>query len=366
MLRPVGPGHAFCQPSTPNEKGTTRPPARIRVFHVLRRKAKWTFVGQSGKNHHTQRRTSTTVYFQTDARYSNPFARGEPSERSPVSASGQLTDRCGISLVMLACFCGNARVVASYFDFDIETPSKTPPRQERARSSVSPASGSSTFLTLYLGLGAMTSGNARCERQVTWAAPLLAPWNEPIGLFAINFRDRVPRPFPLATGQRFDSRQQRRPFAHDLSAACSANRVQPRLNQVQWRKLPPVRRPERIAIVLGSGSKTSTSVTSSMGVQYAAKPRTSALVIAGCFGNARTEPGSSLSVVIGMFSSLGWILLSAFRHVSTKSIGIDPAMSPIPFSQPGQSGGPIPLSLLTLILVFTQMTGKTKSHTARI
>ena len=65
------------------------------------------------------------------------------------------------------------------------------------------------------------------------------------------------------------------------------------------------------------------------------------------FWRRTTAAGIIASVVVGMCSSLGWILLSA--DTFGKVYGIDPASSPIPFSQPGIVT--IPLAMVTLILV---------------
>ena len=53
------------------------------------------------------------------------------------------------------------------------------------------------------------------------------------------------------------------------------------------------------------------------------------------------------AVFVGMFSSLGWILLSG--ETFAKVYGIDATKSPVPFSQPGLIT--IPLGFLTLIVV---------------
>jgi len=65
------------------------------------------------------------------------------------------------------------------------------------------------------------------------------------------------------------------------------------------------------------------------------------------FWRGTTAKGIIASVIVGMVSSLGWILLSA--DTFEKVYGLDPASSPVPFSQPGIVT--IPLALLTLVLV---------------
>jgi cation/acetate symporter len=65
------------------------------------------------------------------------------------------------------------------------------------------------------------------------------------------------------------------------------------------------------------------------------------------FWKRTTRQGIIASVVVGMISSLGWILLSAdtFKDV----FGLPPEDSIVPFSQPGIVT--IPLSFFTVVVV---------------
>jgi cation/acetate symporter len=65
------------------------------------------------------------------------------------------------------------------------------------------------------------------------------------------------------------------------------------------------------------------------------------------FWKRTTKQGITAAVTVGMLSSLAWILLSAqaFKDVYK----IDPARSPIPFSQPALVT--IPLGFLVLVIV---------------
>jgi len=76
------------------------------------------------------------------------------------------------------------------------------------------------------------------------------------------------------------------------------------------------------------------------------------------FWKRTTAQGIIASVIVGMFSSLGWILLSA--DTFEKVYGIDPLSSPVPFSQPGIVT--IPLALVTLVVV-SLMTQNGKATT---
>ena len=65
------------------------------------------------------------------------------------------------------------------------------------------------------------------------------------------------------------------------------------------------------------------------------------------FWKGTTRQGIIASVVVGMTSSLGWILLSSDTYKSV--YGLDPDLALAPFSQPGIVT--IPLAFFTLIVV---------------
>ena len=65
------------------------------------------------------------------------------------------------------------------------------------------------------------------------------------------------------------------------------------------------------------------------------------------FWKKTTKEGIIASVLVGMFSSLGWILLSADTYKSV--YGLDPNEAIAPFSQPGIIT--IPLAFVTLIVI---------------
>jgi cation/acetate symporter len=73
------------------------------------------------------------------------------------------------------------------------------------------------------------------------------------------------------------------------------------------------------------------------------------------FWKRTTRQGVICSVLVGMLSSLGWILLSG--DTFSKVYGLPAEQSPIPFSQPGIVT--IPLAFLTLVVV-SQLTSSPK------
>jgi cation/acetate symporter len=65
------------------------------------------------------------------------------------------------------------------------------------------------------------------------------------------------------------------------------------------------------------------------------------------FWRGTTRQGIVASILVGLFSSLGWLLLSgpAFKEIYK----LDPAAALVPFSQPGLVT--IPLAFVTLVVV---------------
>jgi cation/acetate symporter len=65
------------------------------------------------------------------------------------------------------------------------------------------------------------------------------------------------------------------------------------------------------------------------------------------FWKSTTKQGITAAIVVGMISSLGWILLSAQAYKDV--YGLDPAQAIVPFSQPAIVT--IPLGFLVLVVV---------------
>jgi len=343
-LRPVGQVTRLPAEYT-NEKGTTGPLGPIEFFDVLRR-SEVTLWG-SEKITHTSGDV-TTVYFQKPTEGTQILRPGEHPTFAGIR-SGQLTDRVNFLSLMLALFCGTAslpHILIRYY---------TVKDAAAARKSTIVGIASIGFfyvLTLYLGLGAMTSGMLDVTDS-NMAAPLLArgmsDW-----LFAIISAIAFTTVLGTVSGLILASSGA---VAHDLLGGVLGIEFT-EAQQVQVAKIAAVV-VGAIAIVLGIRFQNlNVSYLVGWAFSIAASANLPALVML-LFWKRTTAAGIIASVVIGMFSSLGWILLSA--DTFDKVYGIDPAMSPIPFSQPGIVT--IPLSLLTLILV-SLMTGKTKMSQA--
>lgn len=202
-------------------------------------------------------------------------------------------------------------------------------------------------LTLYLGLGAMTSG-ALDLTDNNMAAPLLArsinSW-----LFAIISAIAFTTVLGTVSGLILASSGA---VAHDILVGVLGLKMQ---GQVQ------VRVAKLAAVVVGILAIVLGILFKEMNVGYlvgwafsvAASANLPALVML-LFWKKTTKQGITASVVVGVISSLGWILLSADTYA--KVYGLDPETAVAPFSQPGIVT--IPLALMTLVVVslLTQQT----------
>lgn len=251
--------------------------------------------------------------------------------------SEKLTDKVNFLSLMLALFCGTAslpHILIRYY---------TVKDQASARKSTVVGIGSIGFfyiLTLYMGLGAMTSG-ALDVTDSNLSAPLLArsfgEWMFAM-ISAIAFTTvlgTVSGLIVAASGA----------VAHDLLTGFLRIEVND-YNKVRAGKLTAIA-VGLIAVVLGI-------LFREMNVNYlvgwafsvAASANLPALVML-LFWRGTTKQGIIAGVVVGMTSSLAWILLSGdtYRDV----YGVSSTSAIVPFSQPGIVT--IPLGFLTLIAV---------------
>jgi len=251
--------------------------------------------------------------------------------------------------LMLALFCGTAalpHILIRYY---------TVKDQAAARKSTVvgiAAIGLFYILTLYLGLGAMTSGMMDPTNN-TMAAPLLAKaYGEVIFacISAIAFTTVLGTVSGLiiaASGA----------IAHDIMH----NLFQMDLDdhaKVRAGKIASVG-VGIVAILLGIAFETmNPSFLVGWACNIAASGNLPAIVML-LFWKGTTKQGITASIVVGLVSSLTWILLTndAFKNIYKIDIVAHP--SPMPFSQPGLVT--IPLSFLTLIVV-SLITGHVKNR----
>lgn len=260
----------------------------------------------------------------------------------------KFTDKLNFLSLMLALFCGTAslpHILIRYY---------TVKDQASARKSTIVGIATIGFfyvLTLYIGLGAMTSGSLDVSNS-NMAAPLLARsfsgW-----LFAIISAIAFTTVLGTVSGLIIASSGA---VAHDLMH--NVMRIEMNeSNQVRVAKFAAVG-VGVIAIVLGIVfEKMNVSYLVGWAFSVAASANLPALIML-LFWKRTTAAGIATSVMVGMVSSLGWILLSGDTYKNV--YGLDPADAIVPFSQPGIVT--IPLSFVTLIVVSLMTSNKSASE----
>ncbi|MEL6109040.1 MAG: cation acetate symporter, partial [Planctomycetota bacterium] len=280
--------------------------------------------------------TKTTVYFQKLTPGNEVLRPGEHPKFAGIRNDAFLGKLNFLSL-MLALFCGTAslpHILIRYY---------TVKDGAAARKSTIVGIASIGFfyvLTLYIGLGAMTSG-AMDPTNNNMAAPLLArsinTW-----LFAIISAIAFTTVLGTVSGLILASSGA---VAHDLMVGVLGIKLSSD-KQVRVAKIAAVI-VGAIAIVLGIVFKDfNVGYLVGWAFSIAASANLPALVML-LFWNGTTKQGVISSVLVGMFSSLGWILLSSDTYKGV--YGWDPETAIVPFSQPGIVT--IPLAFLTLIVV---------------
>lgn len=239
--------------------------------------------------------------------------------------------------LMLALFCGTAslpHILIRYY---------TVKSQAAVRKStvVGIASiGSFYVLSLYLGLGAMTSGMLD-PSDSNMAAPLLARSFSEV-LFALISAIAFTTVLGTVSGLIMAASGA---VAHDLVA----NYLGVAMNDVE-----KVRLAKLAAVVVGAVAMVLGILFQSLNVSFlvgwafnvAASANLPALLMS-LFWRRATHQGIVASILVGLFSSLGWILLSG--DTFSKVYGLSAAHALVPFSQPAIVT--IPLAFLVLVVV---------------
>ena len=263
----------------------------------------------------------------------------------------QLFARLDFISLMLALFCGTAslpHILIRYY---------TVKNQAAARLSTVVGIGTIGIfyvLTLFLGLGAMTSGTLDLTDS-NMAAPLLAKsFGET--LFAIISAIAFTTVLGTVSG---------------LIVAASGAVVHDLLSSVMRWDLPDhgkVRIGKIAAVIVGIVAIVLGILFKDMNAGFlvgwafsvAASANLPSLVML-LFWSRTTKQGITAAIFVGLFSSLGWILLSAdtFQKVYGYTADQAATLAVVPFSQPGIVT--IPLGFLTLIAV-SLMTNGTRNE----
>ena len=279
---------------------------------------------------------TTTVYYQQPTEGTDFMAPGSSPTFRKVRGN-KFTDKLDFLSLMLALFCGTAslpHILIRYY---------TVKDQVSARKSTVvgiAAIGFFYILTLYLGLGAMTSGTLDVTDS-NMAAPLLArSFNE--FLFAIISAVAFTTVLGTVSGLIMAASGA---VAHDLMT----NVLKMRLDdsaKVRAAKVAALC-VGIVAIILGIlFARMNVNFLVGWAFNIAASANLPSLVML-LFWKRTTKQGITAAIVVGMVSSLAWILLSAqaFKDV----YGLDPAGALVPFSQPAIVT--IPLGFLVLVVV---------------
>jgi cation/acetate symporter len=278
----------------------------------------------------------TTIYYPTPTKGSDVLMPGNSPTFSGLRAP-EFSKKLNFLSLMLALFLGTAslpHILIRYY---------TVKDQAAARKSTVIGIASIGFfyvLTLYIGLGAMTSGAIDVTNS-NMAAPLLA---KSIGetLFAIISAIAFTTVLGTVAGLIVAASGA---VVHDLLTGFFKLEMNDH-TKVRFGRIGSVV-VGLIAIVLGIlFEKMNVSFLVGWAFSVAASANMPALATM-LFWKGTTRQGIIAGILVGMISSLTWVLLSAEAYKDV--YGIDPTTAPVPFSQPGIVT--IPLGFATVILV---------------
>jgi cation/acetate symporter len=279
----------------------------------------------------------TTVFYQKKTPGSEILRPGESSKFSGIRDETSMIGKINFVSLMLALFCGTAslpHILIRYYTVKDES-------SARKSTIVGIASiGFFYVLTLYLGLGAMTSG-ALDVTTSNMAAPLLAK-SMNTWLFAAISAIAFTTVLGTVSGLILASAGA---VTHDLIS----NMTSMQMNDSEKIRIAKISSVVVgvIAIVLGilfKGMNVGYLVGWAFSVAASANLPSLVMIL---FWNGVTRQGVVAAIVVGMVSSLGWILLSADTYASIYGLPASEALTP--FTQPGIVT--IPLGFLTLVII---------------
>lgn len=259
--------------------------------------------------------------------------------------SDKFTDKLNFLSLMLALFCGTAslpHILIRYY---------TVKDQASARKSTIVGIASIGFfyvLTLYMGLGAMTSG-AMDVTNSNMAAPLLArSFNE--WLFAIISAIAFTTVLGTVSGLIIAASGA---VVHDLMS---------NFLKIDMHDANKVRVAKIASVVVGAIAIVLGIVFEKMNVNYlvgwafsiAASANLPSLIML-LFWKGTTKQGITAAILVGMTSSLAWILLSADSYKDV--FGLPPETAIVPFSQPGIVTIPLGFATLVAVSLLTRRRG---------
>jgi cation/acetate symporter len=295
--------------------------------------------------------STTTVYFQKPTSGSRILQPGTHPRFQGIH-SDKLLDKINLLSLMLALFCGTAslpHILIRYYTVKDEA-------SARKSTIVGIATiGFFYVLTLYMGLGAMTSGTLDVTNS-NMSAPLLA-YSEGEWLFAAISAIAFTTVLGTVSGLILASAGA---VTHDLLGTAMGIQMTDE-QQVRVAKIASVA-VGIIAIVLGIVfQELNVSYLVGWAFSVAASANLPSLVMC-LFWSRTTRQGVITSMAVGMTSSLAWILLSA--DTFEKVYGLDPELAIAPFTQPGIVTIPLGFLILVAVSLRTQATGLPGKDTA--
>lgn len=330
VLHPVG----FMK-SLPDGKTETGPLSPVGFFSTLQQSEVVLWRNEKIK---LPDESDTTVYYQKVTPGSQILRPGENPTFKGIR-SDKFQDKINFLSLMLALFCGTAslpHILIRYYTVKDESSAR--------RSTIVGIASIGFFyvLTLYLGLGAMTSGALDLSDD-NMAAPLLAK-SMNTWLFAAISAIAFTTVLGTVSGLILASAGA---VTHDLLSSAFGVKMNDD-EKVRVAKMSSVV-VGAIAIVLGILFKNmNVSFLVGWAFSVAASANLPSLVMI-LFWSRVTRQGIITAIVVGMVSSLGWILLSAEAFEKIYGFDLTTTSPIVPFSQPGIVT--IPLGFLTLVVV---------------
>ncbi|MFO0978599.1 MAG: cation acetate symporter [Planctomycetaceae bacterium] len=325
----------------PDGKTETGPLSTVEFFRTLQQSKVVLWRNEKFK---TTDGSEVTVFFPKVTTGGQVLRPGEHPTFKGIR-SEKFSDKINFVSLMLALFCGTAslpHILIRYY---------TVKDTSSARKSTIVGIASIGFfyvLTLYLGLGAMTSGELDVSDE-NMSAPLLAKGMN-TWLFAAISAIAFTTVLGTVSGLILAAAGA---VTHDLMSSV-LNWKMTDTEKVRIAKISSVF-VGAIAIALGIlFQKMNPTFLVGWAFSVAASANLPSLVMI-LFWRGVTRQGIISAIVVGMVSSMTWILLSGEAY--SKVYGLDASAAIVPFSQPGILT--IPLGFVTLVIV-SLMTGTKK------
>jgi len=263
--------------------------------------------------------------------------------------SGKLSGKLNFISLMLALFCGTAslpHILIRYYTV------KNPAAARKSTIVGIGAIGFFYVLTLFLGLGAMTSGTLD-PTDTNMSAPLLAKSFNPV-LFAIISAIAFTTVLGTVSGLIIAASGA---VAHDLMSSFLKIEMDDHA-KVRAGKIASVV-VGLLAILLGIVFKNfNVSFLVGWAFAIAASANLPALVML-LFWRGTTKQGITAGITVGMLSSLIWILLSGDAYLNLYKLPA--ARAPMPFNQPGIVTIPLGFIVLIVVSLATQRSGRRRA-----